>query len=75
MEVSKAFDCIPHGLLIAQINAYGLSGDVCEFMSSYLTGRFQRVNISDEKGLWLPLLNDIPQGSSLEPFIFNVFYE
>ncbi len=43
MDLSKAFDCIPHGLLVAKINAYGLNGDACEFMSSYLTGRFQRV--------------------------------
>ncbi len=43
MDMSKAFDCIPHGLLVAKINAYGLSGDACELMSSYRTGRFQRV--------------------------------
>ncbi len=39
MDPSKAFDCIPHGLLAAKMNAYGLSGDACERMSSYLTGR------------------------------------
>ncbi len=49
------------------------SGDVCESMSSYLTGQFQRVNISDERSSWLPLLKGIPQGSSLGAFIFNVF--
>ncbi len=73
MDLSKVFDCIPHGLLDAKMNAYGLSGDACEFMSSYLTGPFQRVNISDERSSWLPLLKGIPQGSSLGPFIFNVF--
>ncbi len=57
----------------AHQNAYGLSGDACEFMSSYLTGRFQRVKISDERSSWLPLLKSIPQGSSLGSFIFNVF--
>ncbi len=40
MDLSKAFACIPHGLLFAKIDAIGLSGDACEFMSSYLTGRF-----------------------------------
>ncbi len=66
-------DCIPHCLLVAKTNAYGLSGDAREFMSSYLTGRFQRVKISDERNSWLPLLKGIPQGSSLGPFIVNVF--
>ncbi len=72
MDLSKAFDCIPHGLLVAKMNACGISRDTCEFISTYLTGRFQ-INISDERSSWLPLLKGISQGSSLGPFIFNVF--
>ncbi len=34
--LSKAFDCIPHGLLIAKMKAYGLSDEACTFMSSYI---------------------------------------
>ncbi len=59
MDLSKAFDCIPHGLIVAKMNSYGLRGDPCEYMSSYLTG-FQRVKISDERSSWLPLLKGIP---------------
>ncbi len=33
-DLSKAFDCIPHGLLIAKMKAYGLSDEACNFMSS-----------------------------------------
>ncbi len=43
MDLSKAFDSMPHGLLIAKMNGHGLNGDACDFMSSYLTGRFQKV--------------------------------
>ena len=73
MDLSKAFDCIPHGLLIAKMNAYGMSNNACEFMSSYLSGRYQRVKISNDKSSWSPLLKGVPQGSCLGPFIFNVF--
>jgi hypothetical protein len=73
MDLSKAFDCMPHGLLIAKMNAYGLSNDACKFMSSYLSERYQRVKISNEKSSWMPLLKGIPQGSCLGPFLFNVF--
>ena len=29
MDLSKVFDCLPHGLLIAKIHAYGLSETAC----------------------------------------------
>jgi hypothetical protein len=73
MDLSKAFDCMPHGLLIAKMKAYGLSDNACEYMSSYLSNRYQRVKISNERSAWMPLLKGIPQGSCLGPFLFNIF--
>ncbi len=55
------------------MKAYGLGNHACEFMASYLSDRYQRVNISNEKSSWMPLLKVMPQGSSLGPFLFNVF--
>ena len=37
MDLSKAFDCIPHGLLIAKLAAYNFDKGTLEFMLSYLT--------------------------------------
>ena len=37
MDLSKAFDCLPHDLIIAKLGVYGLSVDACDFLSSYLT--------------------------------------
>ncbi len=67
-DLSKAFVCIPHGLLITKMSAYGLGNKACEFMASYLSERYQRVKISNNKSSWTPLLKGIPQGSCLGPF-------
>ena len=36
MDLSKAFDCIPHELLIAKMDSYGFSENVLAFFFSYL---------------------------------------
>ena len=34
-DLSKAFDCLPHRLLICKLRAYGLSINACELLKSY----------------------------------------
>ena len=35
MDLSKAFDCMPHNLLLAKLQAYGLSNEAITLMRSY----------------------------------------
>ena len=42
MDLSKAFDCLPHELLIAKLEAYGFSQNSLNFIRNYLSGKFQR---------------------------------
>ena len=72
-DLSKAFDCLPHGLLIAKLNAYGLSKSACQLIASYLTNRKQRVKIQSFRSQWNDLEKGVPQGSVLGPLLFNVF--
>ena len=73
MDLSKAFDSLPHGLLIAKFRAYGLSLSACDLLSSYLSNRHQRVKIKGSRSEWRELKKGVPQGSILGPLLFNVF--
>ena len=68
IDLSKAFDCIPHDLLNAKLHAYGLSEDAVTFAHSYLKRRKLGVKINDTESVFQILLSDIPQGSILGPF-------
>ena len=43
MDLSKAFDCLNHKLLIAKLSAYGFSSSALRLIHSYLSERKQRV--------------------------------
>ena len=42
MDLSKAFNCINHDLLIAKLGAYGFGKGALTFIHDYLHGRWQR---------------------------------
>ena len=73
MDLSKAFDCIPHNLLIAKMHAYGFSIDSFKIFFSYLKGRKQNVKINNTYCVFQVLLCGVPQGSILGPILFKIF--
>ena len=46
MDLSKAFDCLNHELLIAKLEAYGFSRSALKLVYDYLSNRKQRVKIN-----------------------------
>ena len=65
IDLPKAFDTIPHGLLLAKLRAYGLSDSACELFRDYLPGRLQRVKVGDTYSEWQSVKRGVPQGSVL----------
>ena len=56
MDISKAFDCLPHCLTICKLHAYGFSRDACKLIASYLYKRKQRVKIGEIKSDWKEII-------------------
>ena len=44
-DLSKAFDCIPHDIIIAKLEAYGFQTDALNLVYDYFSNRKQRVKI------------------------------
>ena len=70
MDLSKAFDCLPHSLLIAKLHAYGVDLSACELLAEYLSHRLQCVKIGTARSSWTGLTKGVPQGSISGPYWF-----
>ena len=72
-DLSKAFDCLPHELLIAKLHSYGFSLNAQRLIHSYLSNRTQRTEINESYSSWEEILFGVLQGSILGPLLFNIF--
>ena len=73
MDLSKAFDAINHGLLIAKLHVYGFSKESLKLIKSYLTNRCQRTKRNTGFSKWTEILSRVLQGSVLGPlFLISI---
>ena len=72
-DLSKAFDCLDHELLIAKLNAYGFHLSALKLIHDYLSNRKQRTKTNSTYSKWHEILFGVPQGSILGPLLFNIY--
>ena len=51
-DLSKAFDCIPHDLIIIKLEAYDFHIDALKLIHDCLSNRKQRAKVNDTYSSW-----------------------
>ena len=73
LDFAKAFDSVPHSLLIQKLDKYGFKGNLNKWLTNFLNNRKQRVVIGKATSEWLDVRSGVPQGSVLGPLLFVIF--
>ena len=73
MDLSKAFGCIPHDMLIAKLSAFGHNGNASKYIYTYLKNRKQFVRVNNVCSDFKYIISGVPQGSIVGPILFNAF--
>ena len=72
-NLSKAFYCLDHDLLIAKLNASGHGLPALRFSHDYLPNMKQRMKVNCSNSEWLEwLVFRVWKGSILVPLLFNI---
>ena len=63
---------MPHDLLIAKFEPYGILKSGLNLLLSYLSNRKQRTKVNSSYSDWYDIIRGVQQGSNLVPLLFSI---
>lgn len=72
-DLTKAFDCISHHILLEKLKIYGFSQGSLQLMHSYLNDRTQQTCCEGKLSPTTTVKHGVPQGSILGPLLFLIY--